>query len=32
MKEQKIVVTISGSDKIGIVAQVTQTLAKYKKR
>jgi len=29
MKEQKIVVTISGSDKIGIVAQVTQTLAKY---
>lgn len=30
MKEQKIVVTISGSDKIGIVAQVAQTLAKYR--
>lgn len=29
MDEQKIVVTISGTDKIGIVAQFTSVLAKY---
>ncbi len=29
MQEQKIIVTISGTDKIGIVAQVTAVLAKY---
>jgi len=29
MTNQKIVVTISGSDKIGIVAEITATLAKY---
>ena len=28
-KEEKIIVTISGSDKIGIVAEITATLAKY---
>ena len=30
MKEQKIIVTLSGQDKIGIVAQITAALAKYK--
>lgn len=29
MKEQKIIVTLSGYDKIGIVAELTATLAKY---
>jgi ACT domain-containing protein len=29
MDEQKIIVTISGTDKVGIVAQVTSVLAKY---
>lgn len=29
MEEQKIIVTISGRDKIGIVAQATAVLAKY---
>ena len=29
MNEQKIIVTISGADKIGIVAQVTAVLAEY---
>lgn len=29
MDEQKIIVTISGTDKIGIVAQFTAVLAKY---
>lgn len=29
MDEQKIIVTISGADKIGIVAKVTEVLAKY---
>lgn len=29
MDEQKIIVTISGADKIGIVAQFTAVLAKY---
>jgi ACT domain-containing protein len=28
-EEQKIVVTVSGEDKIGIVAEVTSVLAKY---
>ncbi len=28
-KEEKIIVTISGSDKIGIVAEITATLCKY---
>jgi len=28
-KEDKIIVTISGSDKIGIVAAITAVLAKY---
>jgi len=28
-KDEKIIVTISGSDKIGIVAEITATLAKY---
>lgn len=30
MKEQKIIVTLSGEDKIGIVAEITAALAKYK--
>lgn len=30
MKEQKIIVTLSGKDKIGIVAEITAALAKYK--
>ena len=30
MDDNKIIVTISGSDKIGIVAGVTAVLAKYK--
>ncbi len=30
MKEQKIIVTLSGQDKIGIVAEITAALAKYK--
>lgn len=29
MEEQKIIVTISGTDKIGIVADITAVLAKY---
>ena len=29
MEEQKIVVTISGKDKVGIVSEVTTVLAKY---
>jgi len=29
MEEQKIIVTISGTDKIGIVANITAVLAKY---
>ncbi len=29
MKEEKIIVTISCSDKIGIVAEITAVLAKY---
>lgn len=29
MDEQKIIVTVSGTDKIGIVAQFTSVLAKY---
>lgn len=29
MEEQKIIVTVSGADKIGIVAEVTSVLAKY---
>lgn len=29
MNEQKIIVTVSGTDKIGIVAQVTTVLADY---
>lgn len=29
MNEQKIIVTVSGTDKIGIVAQVTTILADY---
>ena len=29
MEEQKIIVTVSGTDKIGIVAEVTAVLAKY---
>ena len=29
MDEQKIIVTISGADKIGIVAKVTAVLAEY---
>lgn len=29
MNEQKIIVTISGKDKVGIVSQVTAVLAKY---
>lgn len=30
MNEDKIIVTISGTDKVGIVASVTAVLAKYK--
>lgn len=30
MKEQKIIVTLSGEDKIGIVSEITAALAKYK--
>jgi ACT domain-containing protein len=30
MSEQQIIVTISGEDKIGIVAKVTSVLAEYK--
>lgn len=29
-EQQKIVVTISGQDKIGIVAEITSVLSKYK--
>lgn len=29
MEEQKIIVTVSGADKVGIVAEVTSVLAKY---
>ena len=29
MNNQKIIVTISGTDKIGIVAEITAVLAKY---
>lgn len=29
MEDQKIVVTVSGTDKVGIVAEVTSVLAKY---
>ena len=29
MDEQKIIVTLAGSDKVGIVAALTATLAKY---
>ncbi len=29
MKDSKIIVTISGTDKVGIVSQVTAVLAKY---
>lgn len=29
MEEQKIIVTVSGTDKVGIVAEVTSVLAKY---
>ena len=30
MKEDKIIITLSGIDKIGIVAKLTTALAKYK--
>jgi len=30
MSEQQIIVTISGTDKVGIVAKVTAVLAEYK--
>lgn len=30
MKENQIIVTISGQDKIGIVAELTRALAQYK--
>lgn len=30
MEDQKIVITISGVDKVGIVAEITSVLAKYK--
>lgn len=30
MEDQKIVITISGADKVGIVAEITSVLAKYK--
>lgn len=30
MKENKIIITLSGIDKIGIVAKLTTVLAKYK--
>ena len=29
MNEDKIIVTISGKDRIGIVAEISQVLAKY---
>lgn len=29
MEEQKIIVTVSGTDKVGIVAEVTSVLAEY---
>ena len=29
MEEQKIIVTVSGTDKVGIVAKVTSVLAEY---
>lgn len=29
MKEEKIIVTLLGADKVGIVAELTATLAKY---
>lgn len=29
MEDQKIIVTVSGTDKVGIVAEVTSVLAKY---
>lgn len=29
MKDQKIIITISGADKVGIIAEVTSVLAKY---
>ena len=29
MEEQKIIVTLSGTDKVGIVAAITASLAKY---
>ena len=29
MDEQKIIITVSGTDKIGIVAEVTAVLSKY---
>ncbi len=30
MKEEKIIVTLLGADKVGIVAELTAALAKYK--